>query len=105
MRASWDEHGTVTCPYRGTGLHGHLILVCDDGTAIMQTPIESMPMLEFIFSKLVEYQTLSPQEADAALLVLKQDVRHLFTEMTESEALLVRLKEVENEIENLVWIS
>lgn len=105
LRAPWDTHGTVICPYKGKGLHGHLILVCDDGTAIMQTPIESIPMLEFVFATLVQYGTMSPLEADTAFLILKQDVKHLLTEMTESEQLLIRLKEVENEVDNLVWIS
>ncbi len=105
MRAPWDKDGTVVCPYTSHEQHGHLILVCDDGTAIMQTPIQSRPMLEFVFRLLAEHGTLSREEADTALLVLKESVKDLYTEMTKTEQMFVTMKEVENEVENLVWIS
>lgn len=105
LRASWDEHGTVTCPYATMEKHGHLILVCDDGTAILQSPIQSVAMLNFVFDTLLAQGTLTEPQAAVAKMALTQDTKHLPIEMTDTEKRLVSIGEIEGEIEHLTWIS
>ncbi len=104
LRAPWDKLGTVTCPYAEMEKHGHLILVCDDGTAILETPVESTTMLNFVFDSLIAKGTLTELQVEVAKMALRQDTKHLPEEMTPSEKRLVSLGEIENEIENLTWI-
>ncbi len=104
LRSSYDELGTVKCPYAEMEKHGHLILVCDDGTAILESPIESTTMLNFVLDSLIAKGTLTELQVEVAKMALRQDTKHLPEDMTEPEKRLVSLGEIENEIENLTWI-
>jgi hypothetical protein len=105
MRSSEDPYGTVECAYKDKGTHGHLILVCDDGTAIIQAPVYSRAFLDFLFKQIAAKGILERRECETAQLILKEDIKHLPPELTSFEKGLLTLKEVENELNNLVWVG
>jgi hypothetical protein len=105
MRSAWDPLGTVECAYKDKGTHGHLILVCDDGTAIIQAPVFSRAFLDFLFGLLATKNILKGSECETAKLILKEDIKHLPPKLTNFEKGLMGLKEVENELNNLEWVG
>jgi hypothetical protein len=100
-----DEHGKITCAYKDRHKHGHILIACDDGMLVIQAPISSKSFFAFVLEQLVRNRVLVRDQANTAKEILREDMRHLLPALTRFEDQLMKLKEVENEMQNLLFVS
>lgn len=83
-----DEPGTSWCKH--DGLHGHVIIDCEDGIGVVPVPFYSRPFLDFVLALLIEMRQISVAETHMLLETEIEKIAKLAESMTAWERKLSR---------------
>ncbi len=101
-----DTSWCVEC--KAQGHHGHFVFQCDDGSAVLSTPIYSQAFFERYLSdigKTDNSSTFSPGELQAIRIVLDNEVQKLQKEMHPDEQALLNDGERYKKHLRFAWLS
>lgn len=82
-----DSSWRIEC--KAKGKHGHLVFQCDDGSAILGTPIRSQEFFERYIEDLGSDGGFSPAERNAIRIVLAREIQKLPKEIQPDEKALL----------------